>query len=136
MAKRNGKTPPRLLQIPVEEQAKCHRDPAQEQEARLGAISSVVPPCAQQLPLPRAHLTPFTHLSRQISQFHSLLLANGNVVNSPRMIHATGNNHPRSPTSFRGGGVTHPRGSLLPQCSKQSKWDGRNKEMRLISLKG
>lgn len=50
MAKRHGKTPPRLLQIPVEEQAKCHRDPAQEQEARLGAISSVVPPCAQQLP--------------------------------------------------------------------------------------
>lgn len=85
---------------------------------------------------PRAHLAPFTHLSRQISRFHSLLLANGNVVNIPGIIRAAENDHPRSPMSCQGGAVTHPRGSLLPQWSKQSKSDGRNKEMRLISLKG
>lgn len=55
VAKRNGKIPPRFLQIPVEEEAKCHRDPAGEQQARLGAISSVLPPCAQQ-PLCQGHI--------------------------------------------------------------------------------
>lgn len=125
MGKRNGKIPPRLLQIPVEEEAKCHQDPAQEEEERLGAISSVVPPCAQQLPLPRAHLTPFTHLSRQISQFHSLLLANGNVVNSPQIIHATGNNHPRSPTPSKVV-VSHTRGGLcfLSGANSQNRMEG------------
>lgn len=133
VAKRNGKIPSRLLQIPGGG-GKVPSRSCREQEATIGAISSAVPPCAQQLP--RAHLAPFTHLSRQISRFHSLLLANGNVVNSPGIIHAVENNHPRSPMSCQGGGVTHPRGSLLPQWSKQSKSDGRNKEMRLISLKG
>lgn len=34
----------------LEEEAKCYGAPAGEQEATLGAISSLVPPCAQQLP--------------------------------------------------------------------------------------
>lgn len=65
MAKRNGKIPPRLLQIPVEEEAKCHRDPAGEQEVRLGAISFVLPP------VPSSRFAKGT-----FSTFHTFVTAN------------------------------------------------------------
>lgn len=71
-----GKAPLRFLQIPVEEEARCHQDPAGEEEAaRRGATSSVVCPHAQQPLLPWANLTPFTHLSRQIYQISQLVAA-------------------------------------------------------------
>lgn len=118
--KRNGKIPSRLLQIPVEEEAKGHRDPAGAQEVRLGAISSEAPPCAHQ-----PHLAPFTHLSRQISRFHSLLLANGNVVNSPRIIHAVETNTRGHPCPAKVV-VSHTRGDLsfLSGTNSQNQMEG------------